>query len=747
MNKPILFALLASSCLVASAGVAGTSFAAEPVPSVADGIGGVVTSAKGPEAGVWVIAETKELPTRYIKIVVTDDQGRYMLPQMPKGKYKVWVRGYGLVDSKPVDGVPGKNIDLTAMVAPNAKAAAEYYPANYWLSLIKPPAIAEFPGTGPQGNGIAPRMTTQQEWLAQTKNGCMLCHQQGEKATRELANNTPEGWAARIVQARALGDETVGNHGPGVAASMQNNMAALGRDRGLKMFADWTGAIAKGALPAETPPRPEGVERNVVVTLRDWSKQRAMHDEISTDRRNPTVNANGPVYALSPTTGQVEVLDPVKNVVSEIALPTPGGGAHSIDVYPHNPMVDQKGRLWVTDWGQYTPPPGAKLEQIPKADYCTGNVDNKFAKYFPLTGTTRAQQIIMYDPATKKMSSIPNCFGVHHLMFGRDKDNTLYFSGDGNVMGWLNTKVWDDTHDAQKAQGWCPIVLDTKERGVTKVALGGKDDVGITPDRTQWNQPAGGGTQGEGGGAAVKVGDPKKDTRISGFLYGMDVSAKDGSVWYAKTGPAVPTGIIRFDPGSNPPETCKSEYYEPPKQADGSYAAFLGRSVAVDSKGVAWVAYNSGKFGAFDRTKCKVLSGPTATGQHCPEGWTFYDIPGPRIAGTNGVEADWHYLNWVDLYDTFGLGKDVPMAPGSNSDSLIAKLPNSNKLVHFRVPYPMGFFGRGVDGRIDDPKAGWKGKGLWMAYAMTPAWHMEGGDEGNNPEVVHLQLRPDPLAH
>src|ERR1019366_3060430 len=67
-----------------------------------DNIGGVVTSAKGPEAGVWVIAETTDLGTKFRKIVVTDDLGRYLLPDLPKGNYKVWVRGYGLVDSQPV---------------------------------------------------------------------------------------------------------------------------------------------------------------------------------------------------------------------------------------------------------------------------------------------------------------------------------------------------------------------------------------------------------------------------------------------------------------------------------------------------------------------------------------------------------------------------------------------------------------------------------------------------------------------
>src|ERR1022692_265398 len=101
-----------------------------------DDIGGAVTSSKGPEAGVWVIAETTDLPTKFRKIVVTDDAGRYLLPELPQANYKVWVRGYGLVDSKPVEATPGKTLALTAVVAPTLQAAAQYYPADYWFSLI-----------------------------------------------------------------------------------------------------------------------------------------------------------------------------------------------------------------------------------------------------------------------------------------------------------------------------------------------------------------------------------------------------------------------------------------------------------------------------------------------------------------------------------------------------------------------------------------------------------------------------------
>src|SRR5882672_6644641 len=123
--------------------------AAAAVSVGSDDIGGVVTSSKGPEAGVWVIAETTDLPTKFVKIVVTDDSGRYLVPELPKANYKIWVRGYGLVDSSAVKSAPGAELNLTAKIAPDARAAADYYPSMYWYSLLKLPAKSEFPGTGP----------------------------------------------------------------------------------------------------------------------------------------------------------------------------------------------------------------------------------------------------------------------------------------------------------------------------------------------------------------------------------------------------------------------------------------------------------------------------------------------------------------------------------------------------------------------------------------------------------------------
>src|SRR4051812_29478379 len=153
--------VLAALLAVALAGLLAGQSKSETVRVGSADLGGVVSSSNGPEAGVWVIAETTDLPTKFVKIVVTDDRGRYLVPELPKANYSVWVRGYGLVDSAKVTAAPGKVLNLTAVTAPNPKAAAQYYPAGYWFSLLSVPVKSEFPGTGPSGNGISPDLKSQ----------------------------------------------------------------------------------------------------------------------------------------------------------------------------------------------------------------------------------------------------------------------------------------------------------------------------------------------------------------------------------------------------------------------------------------------------------------------------------------------------------------------------------------------------------------------------------------------------------
>src|SRR5881227_66388 len=266
---------VAALLTAAPAGLSAQQTTAEVVRIGDNDLGGVVTSANGPEAGVWVIAETTELPTKYAKIVVTDDRGRYVMPELPKASYSVWVRGYGLVDSPKVRTVPGKTLNLNAATAPSAAAAAEYYPAIYWYSMLKVPEKSEFPGTGPQGNGVPVTLKSQAQWLDVVKtNGCYTCHQLGNKATRTIPkelgrfDSSAEAWARRIVSGQAM-------------TQMVNNVSRIGPQRAYKLFADWTDRIAAGELPTSKPTRPQGAERNVVVTLWDWAGPKDyLHDEI-----------------------------------------------------------------------------------------------------------------------------------------------------------------------------------------------------------------------------------------------------------------------------------------------------------------------------------------------------------------------------------------------------------------------------------------------------------------------------------
>ena len=234
---------------------------------------------------------------------------------------------------------------------------------------------------------------------------------------------------------------------------------------------------------------------------------------------------------------------------------------------------------------------------------------------------------------------------------------------------------------------------------------------------------------------------------MGGGWYGIVPDpTEDHVVWAASGG--VPGQIVRLDLGNNPPLTCLAEYYQPPfDNADAPIQGYSPRGIDITSDGIIWTALSgSGHIASFDRRKCGLLNGPNATGQHCPEGWTLYPTPGPQMKGVSDPgSADYHYYNWVDQWNTLGLGENVPIANGSNSDSLLALEPATGEWVVLRVPYPQGFHSRGLDGRVDDPDAGWKGRGLWANYGSNLNWHIEGG-KGMHSAIIHFQLRPHPLA-
>jgi hypothetical protein len=442
---------------------------------------------------------------------------------------------------------------------------------------------------------------------------------------------------------------------------------------------------------------------------------------VSTDRRNPTVNANGPVYgALELSADYIPVLDPVRHVPSQIELTVrdpatpPAQGPMMLQPSPywdrdvlwtsknnvHNPMLDEKSRVWLT----------STVRPQDNPAYCKEGSTHPSAKLFPIQRAGR--HLAMYDPTSRKLTHISTCFSTHHLMFAEDANQTLWTSGGGQVVGWLNRKMYEETGDEEKSQGWTALVLDTNGNG--------KRDPYVEPD-----QPV----------------DPAKDKRYGSAFYSV-APAPDGSVWGSSLG--YPGAVVRLNPGANPPETALAEVYEPPFN-DPRAPGFSPRGMDIDRDGVAWAALASGHLASFDRRKCKgPLNGPAATGQHCPEGWTLYPEPLPQLKGVSDPgSAEASYYTWVDQFDTLGLGRNVPVNTGNASEGLLVL--KDSKWIVLRVPYPLGYYTKWLDGRIDDPRAGWKGRGLWTTVSTRAPFHMEGG-KGTTSKVVKFQLRPEPLA-
>jgi hypothetical protein len=683
-------------------------------------IAGVVTGPDGPEAGVWVIAETEDLPTRFARIVVTDDAGRFLVPDLPAASYRVWVRGYGLADSEAMTTLPGTRLALEAEAAASPAAAAQIYPAGYWYSLLELPDREDFPGTGSEGNGISPEIEHYEDWVRRIGNGsCLACHQLGNRATREIPElfsadrSSVDAWHRRVQAGQA-------------GSGMLRILAGMGMERAVGEYAAWTDRIAAGALPAERPSRPHGIERNVVITQWDWADPKAyLHDLVSTDRRDPTVNADGKLYGvLENSADYLPVLDPETHTTDSVSLTTLPGSDYDPEPAPvagasvywgeepiwdsattaHNPMLDAEGRVWVT----------ARVRDPENSpDFCRAGSEHPSAQAFPVERSYR--HLGVYDPAAEEYTPIDTCFSTHHLMFAEDDNDTLWTSGGGDVVGWLNVAEYLKTGDAAAAQGWTATVLDTNGNGQRD---------------SDYTEP----------GEAI---DPDRDARIRAGFYGV-APAPDGAVWGSTLG--YPGGLVRLVPGEDPARTAIAEYYEPPLNEDGSAVeGFSPRGMDIDRNGVAWAAMASGHMASFDRRLCQApLNGPEATGQHCPEGWTFYAEPLPKFRNQQHAgSAEGSYYTWVDQFNTLGLGENTPINTGNLSEALLVL--HEGEWVRLRVPYPLGFYTKWLDGRVDDPDAGWKGRGLWATFSSRAPFHMETG-AGTTSKVYHFQLRPDPLA-
>src|SRR5258705_5817152 len=207
---------------------------------------------------------------------------------------------------------------------------------------------------------------------------------------------------------------------------------------------------------------------------------------------------------------------------------------------------------------------------------------------------------------TKQYTMVDRCFAVEHNMFA-ERDNLVF--GQDDAVGWLETVAFDKTHDAGASQGWCPGVVDTNGDG--KISTGW----------TEPDQPV----------------DPKRDHRIEFGCYAIALSPTDDSIWCSGIDHKDQT-LVRLERGANPPQSCKTEVYiPPPAKASLTYSG----GVAVDSNGVVYQNWRGvHEILSFDRRKCKVLNGPTKTGQQCPEGWSVYPKPGPSFKGSPPPRED-----------------------------------------------------------------------------------------------------------
>ena len=313
----VFLAVLGVGLLLVSRSPMSAHQAGGAIPIDNDDLGGVVTGPKGPEAGVWVIAETSDLPTKFVKIVVTDDRGRYLIPDLPKANYNVWVRGYGLVDSPKTQTVRRQDREPHRRAGAESARRRSVLPGRL-LVLADEGARQERVSRAPviPATGSRRRMQTPGAVAAQrsSRAAAPRAIRSAPRAMREIPKalgtfaSSVAAWDRRIQSGQA-------------GRQMSAGLNKFGRRRALEMFADWTDRIAAGEVPP-APPRPRGIERNIVITQWDWADPKSyLHDSVSTDRRNPRLNPYGPIYgALELSSDYVPVLDPVKHTVSRIPL-------------------------------------------------------------------------------------------------------------------------------------------------------------------------------------------------------------------------------------------------------------------------------------------------------------------------------------------------------------------------------------------------------------------------------------------
>ena len=500
-----------------------------------------------------MIAETTDLPTRFTRSVVTDDQGRYVIPDLPTANYQVWVRGYGLVDSPKMRAKPGQNLDLTAVPAPSAAAAAHYYPAIYWFVMMKMPPEKDF-----GGSTDIPKNITRENWIRQMNNvDCVGCHQLGQEATRTIPaqfgkfESGAEAWQRRITSGQA-------------GEMMTNRIAGQFGGAPYKYLGDWTDRVAKGELPKDKPPRPAGVERNLVVTTWDWSTpDKYMHDLISSDRRNPTVNANGLLYG-SPeySTDNSPMLDPKTNTVSffkmpvaDPAMPVSLGPGHAGAVKPTAPSAY---------WGDHSPV--GHPRQQPQLDVRQGRPR--------LARRDRARHgqsgLVQEGLGQRVRQGLPDRQKPAPGGGARSQDQgSTSSSTPASAPIIRSSATTPTTRCGCRAPGRWPA--GSTPRSGTRPTTRRRRSAGsrscstptATASSTSSERQAGGG---QGHCATIRGSGP----------YAVMPHPNDGSIWYTSGTFGGRPGFLRFDP-----KTKLSEFYELPKEAIGVRGGDIGANGVV----------------------------------------------------------------------------------------------------------------------------------------------------------------------
>ena len=503
----------------------------------------------------------------------------------------------------------------------------------------------------------------------------------GNKATRVIPKelgtfkSSVEAWERRVQSGQA----------------MVNMAAALGRQDvkvSLANFANWTDRIAAGELPFAKPERPQGVERNIVVTQWDWADPKVyLHDQVSTDKRKPTVNAYGKNYgATEESADYFPILDSQTNRATMVKMPVRDADMESTksntmapSVYwgdeaiwdcktsMHNPMMDERGDVWFT----------SRVGKPGQPGLLPAGLGSSFGEGVPAQGIHPAPRLLQSEDR-------------------RDQaDPDLLQHPPPGVRGRRQQHPVDQRRRCARRRH--RLAEPQGVRGNRRRAEG----PGLDPDRHRHQrqrqarrlcraEPAGRSHQGQAHQCRLLWG-----RREPGRRYDLGFGARISRV--------TSSASIRVPIRRRPPWRKSTSRRSP---------GFGPRGFDIDRNGVAYVPLSSGHLAAFDRRKCKgPLNGPQAAdGKLCPEGWTLTPFPGPQfrnVAESGSAEAS--YYTWVDQFNTSGLGTNVPMATGNANELLLALV--DGKWVNMRVPYPLGFFAKWMDGRIDDPECRLEGPG------------------------------------